>query len=286
MTLPTRYPSPQDLPFNRACLDGRLQLAAPTADPGGEGVWLALRGADLLVAGPLEAPALPAGARGWESGLYLGTWEGRPCRLVRLPRETPLPQGLRAETLLAAEPSLPIELLSLGGLWRMILHWERHSRFCPACAAPLERLPGEWGKHCRGCDSHFFPQIAPCAIVLVRRPGELLLTRKPEWAPNRYGLVAGFLEFGECLEETAAREVREETGVQVANVRYLGSQCWPFPSQLMCGFVADYVDGELTVDTRELVDARWFPVGALPELPPKRSIARYILDRVLEDGVA
>jgi NAD+ diphosphatase len=188
---------------------------------------------------------------------------------------------LRAESLVAAEPALPIELLSLGGLARMVLHWEHHSRCCPACGPPLERLPGEWGKRCAACVTHLFPQVAPCAIVLVRRPGEVLLTRKPEWAPGRYSLVAGFLEFGECLEEAAAREVREETGVAITGVRYLGSQCWPFPSQLMCGFVADYAGGEVTVDTRELADARWFRIDALPTLPPKRSIARYILDSEL-----
>jgi NAD+ diphosphatase len=116
----------------------------------------------------------------------------------------------------------------------------------------------------------------------VRRPGEVLLVRKPEYAANRYGLIAGFIECGECLEEAAVREVTEETGVKVAGLRYVGSQCWPFPSQLMCGFVADYAGGEIAIDTRELVDARWFPVGALPTLPPKRSIARYILDTELD----
>jgi NAD+ diphosphatase len=115
----------------------------------------------------------------------------------------------------------------------------------------------------------------------VTRPGEVLLTRKSAWAPNRYSLVAGFQEFGESLEETAIREVVEETGIKADNVRYLGSQCWPFPSQVMVGFVADYAGGEIKVDTDELEDARWFPVDDLPGLPPKRSIARYILDTTL-----
>lgn len=281
MSLPTGYHSALQLPFNRTCLDERLQLTSPDADPGGSGVWLAVRGGDLLVAGPREWPVLPEGSFGWGDGLYLGSWDGRPCRLARIKKDDPLPDGLHPENLLAAEPALPIELLSLGGLARMVLHWERHSRCCPACGAVLERLPGEWGKRCPACAAMLFPQVAPCAIVLVRRPGEVLLTRKPEWAPNRYSLVAGFLEFGECLEEAAAREVLEETGVRVANVRYLGSQCWPFPSQLMAGFVADWAGGEVVVDTRELADARWFPVDALPDLPPKRSIARYILDTEL-----
>ncbi|NJC87149.1 MAG: NAD(+) diphosphatase [Desulfuromonas sp.] len=279
--LPAAYASPLHLPFNRACLAGRFLLAAPDADPGGEGSWLVMRGNDLLVAGSPDHPLLPGGEFDAGEGLYLGRWDGRPCRLLRLSQETPVPDGLRAENLMAAEPVLPIELLSLGGLGRMILHWERHSRYCPACSAPMARLAGEWGKHCAACGLQHFPQIAPCAIVLVRRPGEVLLTRKPEWPIYRYSLGAGFIEFGECLEEAAAREVLEETGVRVASPRYLGSQSWPFPSQLMCGFVADWAGGEVAVDTTELADARWFPVDALPSLPPKRSIARYILDSEL-----
>lgn len=279
--LPANYLSPQHLPFNQTCLDRRFALAAPDRDPGGDGVWLAVRGSDLLVAGTPDQPVLPVGEFGWEGGLYLGHWDGRPCRLVRLAGEAVLPDGMRAENLMAADPQLPIDLLSLGGLGRMVLHWERHSQYCPACGQLLERLPDEWGKCCAACASHLFPQIAPCAIVLVCRPGEVLLTRKPEWALNRYSLVAGFIELGECLEEAAAREVLEETGVRICNVRYVGSQCWPFPSQLMCAFVADYAGGEVTVDRRELDDARWFAIDALPNLPPKRSIARFVLDTEL-----
>jgi NAD+ diphosphatase len=106
----------------------------------------------------------------------------------------------------------------------------------------------------------------------------LLLARKAGWPEGRYGLVAGFLDFGENLEEAVVREVREETGVEVCGARYLGSQCWPFPSQLMAGFTAEYVSGEVCVDTLELEDARWFSVESLPNLPPKRSIARYLID--------
>jgi NAD+ diphosphatase len=140
------------------------------------------------------------------------------------------------------------------------------------------KIPDSWGKRCSSCNAEHFPHIHPCSIILVKRDNELLLTRKKEWAAGRYGLVAGFLDFGESLEECAIREVREETGIAIRNVRYVGSQNWPFPAQMMAGFIADYAGGDIIINTDELEDARWFTADKLPELPPKRSIARWIID--------
>jgi NAD+ diphosphatase len=221
-------------------------------------------------ASPVEAPG--------REPVYLGRYRGRPCRALAISRQATLPAGLRPEGLLAAEPVLSPALLSLGGTAGQVLHWLRGGRYCDRCGAQTEPMPGEWGRRCVSCGYAHFPHIHPCVIVLVRRGSELLLTRKADWPPGRYSLVAGFLDFGECLEEAVHREVLEETGVRVAGVRYIGSQCWPFPSQLMAGFVADYAGGEVVVDRTELEDARWFPQDALPTLPPRRSIARYILD--------
>jgi NAD+ diphosphatase len=283
--LPDSYPSPLHLPFNGACLREKFRLAAPDNDPGGDdGYWLLLRGGELLVAGPQDGPHLPLGelplalSGNDRSPLYIGTWEGKPCRALALSRKEELPPGLVAGNLLASEPCIPIDLLSLGGTAGQILHWERTSRHCSLCGGTMERIPGEWGKKCPSCDYSHYPHIHPCVIVLVRRPGELLLIRKSIWPAGRYSLVAGFVDFGECLEEAVAREVLEETGVHVRNVRYVGSQSWPFPSQLMAGFVADYAGGEVVVEEKELEDARWFPLEDLPVLPPKRSIARYLID--------
>jgi len=282
--LPDFFASPLHLPFNRSSLAGHFAFSAPDRDPGGPGSWLLLAGSRLLVAGPEDALQLPAGALPSPlpgEPLYLGQWQNRPCRLLEWPEERPLPDGWRAEHLAAQEPSLPIELLSLGGLARQVLHWEGNSRVCSACGGALDRLAGEWGKRCGTCGRQHFPHIHPCAIVLVGRPGEVLLTRKAEWPAGRYSLVAGFLDLGESLEETAVREVREETGVEVAAPEYVGSQCWPFPSQLMAGFTARYLSGEVVPQADELEDARWFRLDDLPRLPPKRSIARYILDTCL-----
>ncbi len=279
--LPEYFLSPAHLPFNAAALREKFRPAAPDTDPGGAGCCLLLRGTDLLLdaAGrlPRQAPVELV-----DPPLYIGDWEGTPCRIVTLKAGAELPAGLVAESLLAAEPSLPIDLLTLGGTAGQIVYWEQTSRFCSRCGGENGRLAGGWGKKCSGCGHEHFPHIHPCAIVLVRRPGEVLLTRKAAWPVGRYGLVAGFLDFGECLEETVVREVAEETGVRIDNIRYIGSQAWPFPSQLMAGFVADYAGGEVQVDKTELEDARWFPVDALPVLPPRRSIARYILDHCLQ----
>jgi NAD+ diphosphatase len=163
---------------------------------------------------------------------------------------------------------------------QQILHWESLSRFCSACGGPTERIPGGWGKKCRSCSAERFPAIHPCAIVLVKRGNEFLLIRKPEWPQGRFSLVAGFVDFAESLEECAAREVKEETGIDVGNVRYVGSQCWPFPTQLMAGFVAEYAGGEIVVDATEIAEARWFNRDNLPDsFPQHRSIARWIIER-------
>ncbi len=282
--LPEYYASTLDLPFNRACLDSQFVLENPTVDPGGMGYGLLLRGNMLLVEKTPESAKLPCREWGEHPSIYLGRWQGKPCRLIALEGGDPIPEGLEPLGLLDDKPRLPIELLSLGGIGRVILHWQARSSFCGYCGQPTDWMSNEWGRKCNSCGAHTFPAIHPCAIVLVRRPGQVLLTRKAEWAPNRYSLVAGFQEFGESLEETAIREIAEETGIVANNVRYVGSQCWPFPSQVMVGFVADYVGGEVEVDTTELDDARWFSINDLPALPPKRSIARYILDTAMEQS--
>ena len=121
-------------------------------------------------------------------------------------------------------------------------------------------------------------------IVLVRDGDRVLLARKAGWAPGRYALVAGFVDNGESLEGCVAREVKEEVGVDVTDIQYVGCQNWPFPSQLMVGFVARYAGGELQIDREELEDARWFPRAELPSGPSRHSIAGFILERYARQG--
>lgn len=285
------YPDTANLPFNATVIADGFTPAPPDSGGGdGPGVWAVLRGNALVVEERGGTLALPEGERPqWLSAgretITIGRWYGRPLRIARMSAQDPLPSPFEAEPFNATGERLDDATLTIGGMAQQILHWERDSRFCARCGAPLERLPGTWGKRCPPCGVEHFPHIHPCAIVLVKRGDEFLLTRKPEWAPGRYGLVAGFLDFGESLEECARREVLEETGVEIGAIRYVGSQCWPFPSQLMAGFVAEYAGGEIRVDHAELEDARWFSPGAMPvSIPPRRSIARWIIDRFAIGG--
>ena len=279
------YPETVNLPFNRACLNGAFRPLPPdTPDSGGPGFHLLIQGSDLVVTNGDGAPALPWGAvPDWvepETSVPIGTWQGQTLRAGRVPRSTLLPPQFTAEPFNATTDQLNDQLLTLGGIARTLLSWDRDSARCSRCGGGTQRSPGSWGKRCLSCGTERFPPTYPCAIVLVRRGAEFLLGRKNSWPEGRYSLVAGFLDAGESLEECAAREVREETGLEITNLRYVGSQCWPFPSQVMAGFVADYAGGELSVADDELEDARWFTADSPPLLlPGRRSIARWIIDR-------
>lgn len=276
--LPEQYESALYLPFNRQSLTADFEFSAAASDDGQPGVWLFVQGNAVLLDKKSTAPADYCPPQFEGRPLWIGRWQGRPCRALALSRAVVCPDTLSRFDLQADDPQLSLALLSLAALARQMLHWHGNSRCCSACGATMDWLNGEWGKQCSGCQRVHYPHIHPCVIVLIQRGDELLLTRKALWAPGRYGLVAGFVEPGECLEETVRREVREETGVEIANLRYVGSQSWPFPSQIMMGFVADYAGGELKVDHHELEDARWFRRSALPDLPSRRSIARFLLD--------
>ena len=281
--LPDSYPSPVELPFNRASLDLRFQIDSPEQDPASSGVWLVLHGNMLLTTAGDQGPELPAGESPLltsdEPPLYLGSWDGLPCRLLTLARDVAIPAKLQSHSLLDKDPQIPLALLSLAGVAQMIRHWERSSQHCGHCGGSLRHLSGQWGKQCQACQKQHYPRVHPCVIGLVIKGDEILLVRKAEWADGRYGLVAGFVDFGECLEEAMAREVLEETSIVISNIRYLGSQCWPFPSQIMTGFVADYVSGEINLQDDELEDAGWYKLDQLPIIPPQRSIARYLIDQ-------
>lgn len=154
-----------------------------------------------------------------------------------------------------------------------LLTWRNGMRYCARCGAALTDSPTLTARECPECKSLFFPKIEPCVIVVVRRGNDILLARHVERNQDIYACIAGFVEDGESLEHAVKREIREETGLEITNIRYFGSQSWPFPFQLMIGFTADYESGEIHVQKEELQEACWFPIDQLPKHPRPGSIS-------------
>jgi NAD+ diphosphatase len=164
-----------------------------------------------------------------------------------------------------------------------LVEWGRTHRFCGRCGTPTVPAPGERAMRCPACGLSAFPRLAPAMITLVTRGDdgpdqEALLARGIQWKVPMYSCLAGFVEPGESLEGAVVREVKEEVGLTVGDVRYQGSQPWPFPHSLMCGFRARYVSGDIECDPTEIADAQWYTRDAMPNIPPGISIARTLID--------
>lgn len=164
-----------------------------------------------------------------------------------------------------------------------LLHWNRSSRWCGKCGSRLVRS-SEISKKCVDCGQEYFPSLSPCAIVLVEKGEEALLVHASNFKRHFFGLVAGFVETGESLEECVAREVMEETGLEIGDIRYFGSQSWPFPAQLMVGFTARWKSGGIRFADGELTEGGFFSRSNLPELPSPPSIARKMIDAWVSRG--
>jgi NAD+ diphosphatase len=174
-------------------------------------------------------------------------------------------------------------LYALAGRAEEIIDWDRTNQFCGRCGGRTRTHPTERAKECARCRFLHFPRLAPAVIVLVERGDEMLLARGRRFTTDIYSTIAGFVEPGETLEEAVVREVWEESGITVNNIRYFGSQPWPFPNSLMIGFTATYASGEIKSDNEENLDVGWFTVNRLPaKLPGKISIARRLIDSFLE----
>lgn len=178
---------------------------------------------------------------------------------------------------------LPHELYQIAGKCQEILYWDANTRFCGVCGGPM-KMNTEISKRCTHCGKEIWPLLATAIIVLIHREDKVLLVHARNFRGKFFGLVAGFVETGETLEEAVVREVHEEVGIKIKNIRYFASQPWPYPCGLMVGFTADYVSGELHLQRSELDDAGWFDRDHLPPVPDKMSIARQLIDSWLEES--
>ncbi len=194
-----------------------------------------------------------------------------------------LPPGLRAAGLRQWFGELNDTDLAIAMRAIQLLEWDRTHRFCGACGTPTEHLPGERARRCPSCGLSTYPRIAPAMMVMVTRGRQMLMGRGLHFPAGRYSALAGFVEAGETVEQAVVREVREEAGIEIRDLRYFGSQSWPFPHSLMIAFRAEWAGGEIRIDPNELADAQWFDPEALPGIPPRLSIARSLIDATLAE---
>ncbi len=212
---------------------------------------------------------------------YMGQFRGHACFALegsgRLPEGYAL-AGLR-EWLGRVEPAL----FYLAGRAQQIVAWHNTNQYCGRCGKEMENHPEDRAKTCNDCGLINYPRLSPSIIVLVRREQEMLLARNASWPLGMYSTLAGFVEPGESIEQTVHREVFEEVAIRVNNVRYLGSQSWPFPNSLMLGFHATYEGGEIVFQDGEIADARWFRFDDLPNVPPATAISRWLIDDFISE---
>ncbi len=275
------------IPFSRPA----QFVAAHTGpdEPERDAYWFVIQGAQLLVVTENDIAQLPRARRAEQLGfapqrsLYLGTLNEIPCYSIEVSPDSQIQSESQWQGLRGLFGRLDDELFALAGRAMQIIDWDRTHQFCGRCGTPTEHKANERARECPACHLVAYPRIAPAVMCLVKRERELLLARSPHFAKGMYSALAGFVEPGESLEECLAREVKEEVGVDVTNLRYFASQPWPFPHSLMIAFTADYAGGELSPEPGEIEDCGWFDIDALPMLPGKISIARRLIDATLAE---
>ncbi len=230
---------------------------------------------------PLQAEP-PTETKPWTTILHVTPLNN--VEVVAYSVDTPLTDSDRYETcpLRQSYYRLPIEQYVKAGKCAELLYWDKNTKFCGVCGGTM-KFHTDISKRCEHCGKEIWPSLAPAVIVRITRgDDEILMARARNFRSDFYGLIAGFVETGETLEEAVVREVQEETGLRVKNIRYFGSQPWPYPCGLMVGFTADYDGGEIHVQREELQNVAWFHRNHMPKMPEKLSIARQLIDDWLD----
>lgn len=264
----------------------------PPANVTAGGYWFIFRAGKLLVtaaSGSSDSPGIAMGERPpvpVTDRYFIGVLNGVGCWAANCKDIEP-PAGFAFEALRGLFNRLADDLIAIAGRGAQVVEFHRSHRHCGVCAAPTAVDDGGRARRCRTCGEIAYPRIAPAMMVLVMRDTvrgrELLLARGARFSIPIYSALAGFVEPSESVEDCVHRETFEETGVRVRNLRYFGSQCWPFPHSLMIAYTADHESGEIACEAGEIADAQWFPLDKLPELPSRLSIARRLINAAIAE---
>jgi NAD+ diphosphatase len=246
--------------------------------------WFIFQGTNLLVTKDDEAIQVPfiqdiAGLGITTQGAhYLGTADGSPCRAVEVSSGITAPNGWGFEAVRSLFGRISDGFFGVAARALEVLEWDRTHRYCGTCGTATTLKDGERARECPACGHLSYPRISPAVIMAVVRDDRILLARAQRFPPGLYSVLAGFVEPGESLEGCVVREVREETGIEVKNLSYFGSQPWPFPHSLMIAFTAEYAGGEIRIEESEIADAGWYAADALPVIPDPITVARRLID--------
>jgi NAD+ diphosphatase len=258
-------------------------ICAPDETPR-DALWFVFRDTELLIEdGRFGLPSQPEslGLAPLRSQ-YLGLLGETHCFSCEVHADSAAPDGWAFSGLRALFGQIDDGRFAIAGRALQIVDWDRTHQFCGRCGTPTVSRTDERSRQCPACNLTVYPRLAPAVMALVRRGNSILLARSPRFPEGMYSALAGFVEPGETLEQCLAREVFEEVGIRIKNTRYFASQPWPFPHSLMIAFVADHDEGEIAVDGVEIMAAEWFDISSLPRLPAKISIARNLIDAVVE----
>lgn len=253
-----------------------LHSPNPSQPPQTPGLYFIFRDGELLLDASGQIPHGALAELGLEV-IHIGTLGEQNCFAADWKVETPLPEGWQARGLRSLFGVFDEATYGVIGYASQIVYWQRTSRFCGVCGSPRGQLQRDMARECTGCGHISYPRVSPAVLVVIHDGNKILLAQKPGWG-KRYSIIAGFVDPNESLEDCVHRETQEEVGLEVDDLKYLGSQPWPFPHQLMVAFSARYVGGKIKLEEDELSDAQWFGYDALPELPAPISLSRQVID--------
>ena len=265
-----------------------IPSVVPPDSPAPDALWFVYSGYSLLTAASGETVSIPA-TRELEAlsleltrKIYLGNFRGRHCYAAEGKFQNGESSNFTFRELRTLFDPLEEGFYEIALLSIHLIEWEKTCQFCSKCRETLQSRKDMRAKECMKCGRLEFPRISPAIIVLVEKENTLLLARSPRFPGRFFSVLAGFVNPGESLEDAVHREVREETGIEVKNITYFGSQPWPFPDSLMIGFTAQYESGEIQIDGDEIIEAGWYAPDCLPQIPGKLSIARQLIDWFVE----
>ena len=216
---------------------------------------------------------------------FLGYLDGQPCFAAEMPEDFKTGNSLKFQGLKTLFGQIDENCLWVAGRANQLLRWRSHHSYCGKCGRATVDKKDERARICPACGLVNYPRVSPAIIVAVVKADRILLARSARFPGGFFSVLAGFVEPGETLEACVKREVFEETGIDVRNIRYFGSQPWPFPDSLMVAFTAKYADGEIRIDGKEIVEAAWYAGDNLPDIPPGFSIARQLIDWFADRGL-